>query len=123
MPFFGGFRSNSAKRSKSATPASSSGISGGHLDSDNDRHPVKPKSNSFRRFFTSSTQPKKKKPAWDEDQHRRTSVARSETFAKKDDEQKNIRGTASVPRDKSGRKANGGEYWILVTTNNLLGRK
>lgn len=115
MPFFGGFRSNSAKRSKSATPASSSGVSAGGgggapLDSDhNDRQAVKPKSNSFRRFFTSATQPKKKKPAWDEDQHRRTSVARSDTFAKKQEGQQYSRGSASVPRDKSGRKSNGGE--------------
>lgn len=118
MPFFGGFRSNSAKRSKSATPASSSGVSAGGgggapLDSDHNdaahRQPVKPKSNSFRRFFTSATQPKKKKPAWDEDQHRRTSVARSDTFAKKQDGQQYSRGSASVPRDKSGRKSNGGE--------------
>lgn len=112
MPFFGGFRSNSAKsRSKSATPASSSGISnGGYLpDSENDRQGPKPKSNSFKRFFISSTQPKKKKPAWDEDQHRRTSVARSDTFTMKQEEpQSNSRKTQSVPRDRWGRKQNGG---------------
>lgn len=105
MPFFGGFRSSSTKsRSKSATPISSSGLSNeAYRDSENELV-AKPKANSFRRFF--ATQPRKKKPSWDEDQHRRTSVARSETFNKKQDG--SIPRTAISPRDKAGRILNSG---------------
>lgn len=120
MPFFGGFRSNSsAKRNKSSAPVSSSGISSEHprngIVGEGDRpEKEKPKGkNPIRRFFSSaSNSARKKRPVWDEDQHRRTSVARSDTFTLKQDAKPNLRTTASIPRDKSAaaaRKANGGE--------------
>lgn len=120
MPFFSGFRSNSAKRNKNATPVSSSGIGSdyrnGHLDSDNDQR-TKPKSksgSSIKRFFSSASSSsaqaaRKKRPEWDEDQHRRTSLARSDTFTLQQQnakpELRNGRG-----KDKTGRKSSDGEW-------------
>lgn len=120
MPsFFGGFRSNnSEKRNKSSVPGSTLGINSepnnriGNGGGDGDR-PEKPKvKNPIRRFFSSaSSSARKKRPVWDEDQHRRTSVARSDTFTLQQNAKPSLRTAASIPRDKAkaAKAANGGE--------------